>query len=154
MCRAHSTQVSTSRETRSQEEQAQTFNTPPFRGALERKRAPLAAAAGPGDDNPASSSAGHPKRSAGHRGFPPSAASRVLSAPFDLCGHLKPHYSLMPGCWTLSPAHPGLASPHQLHLLIQTFKIENCPQTASFHFPFPKLTLSCLGLRVQRDFVL
>lgn len=82
-----------------------------------------------------------------------SAVSRVLSVAFDLCGSsgcsgpLKSHFSLMPGyCKILSPSHPGLASLHQMHLLIRTFKNENRTKTAFFHFYFPDFTLSLLGL--------
>ena len=83
----------------------------------------------------------------------PSAASWVLSVPFDLCGSsgcsgpLKSHFSLMPGyCKILFPSYPGLPSLHQPHLLIQTFKNENRTKTAFFHFSFPNFTLSFLGL--------
>lgn len=75
--------------------------------------------------------------------------SRALSVPFDLCGSsgcsgpLKSHLSLKPGyCKILFPSHPGLASPHQPRLLIQTFKNENQTKTAFFYFSFSDFTLT------------
>lgn len=145
--RAHSTQVPPSGDNRSQDEQEQTCNRPLFGG----ERSSLRRLQGTGTTDRTASSAGHPNCSAGHCGFPGRSLSRAESSLFPFIsgcsGPLKSHLSLMPGYRKiLFPSYPGLASPHQLHFLIRTFKNENQTKTAFSHFSLSDFTLSFLGL--------